>query len=276
MRAIMVAVDYTDLLSVTLPYNFHHFEEVWVITDGASHPSVVEVAKNCPGRCDQSITILATELFYASGAKFNKWAALEWGLDQMGRHGWLTILDADVLWPKNAIDGAFWRIAHKGFLYTPYRRMWDNWPHNPLPIRYTDSMLGVSGAEFRMPSEEHWGEFPLHRQQREFAGYTQIFHADDPHLGPAPWHQTDWRHAGGADSFFQAKWPESCKVRPPFEVLHLGPAGQNWYGRATPRLDGSMPSEAQERLQAVAKIWTGRRGKAGDERFRDERLPPTA
>ena len=32
MRAILVAVDYADLLAITLPYNRQHFYEVMVVT----------------------------------------------------------------------------------------------------------------------------------------------------------------------------------------------------------------------------------------------------
>ena len=45
----------------------------------------------------------------------------------------------------------------------------------------------------------------------------------------------------------------------PWEVLHLGPAGQNWYGRSTKRLDGTTPEGAEGRIKQVTEIWTERR-----------------
>lgn len=259
MRAIMVAVNYTDLLSITLPYNRHHFEEVYVITDLST--TDCEIGRVCD---DSNAKMLTTDLFYDRGATFNKWAALEWGLDQMGRHGWLCIMDADVLWPKDLSISEFedvqtgpshWTVLkigelklRCGRLCTPRRRMWDGWPRLPFEIR------GPIGAyPTWTPPESEWARFPLHRQDKEFAGYSQIFHADDPVLGPPPWHQTDWKHAGGADSFFQAKWPEAKKVRPPFEVLHLGQSGKNWFGRgADPRLtDQVWKRRAERRRQGL-------------------------
>lgn len=227
MNAILVSVDYSDLLSVTLPRNRKHFDRMCVVTSPADLASQ-RIAREC-GCC-----VWATDAFWRNGADFNKWLALEEGLDFLGRSGWLAILDADVLWPSYKMNFANeWceltdnkpihavtkenipiykvRQLEIGNLYTPLRRM-APWP---IPV----------------PPESDWGKFPLHPQQREFAGYTQIFHANDPALGPAPWHQTDWRHAGGADSFFQAKWGDAHKVRPPFEVLHLGQSGVNWCGR---------------------------------------------
>lgn len=272
MRAIMVCVDFADILAVTLPYNRHHFEEVWIVTDFKDEKTM-EVIKGT------DTYYFRTDAFYRNGAKFNKWAALEEGLDAMGRRGWLCVMDADVLWPKKVGfvsetemslqfhglppgygDDPGWRACNlwEGNLYTPRRRMDVEWHR-----------------EAGLPPEDRWAlDYPLHPQQQEFAGYSQVFHADDPHLGPAPWHQTDWTHCGGADSFFQAKWPEANKVRPPFEVLHLGEAGVNWFGRATPRADGTIPEEAAERRRACMEIWgeRRRRASAGQDRFGAEKV----
>lgn len=241
MRAILVCVDYADLLALTLPWNRHHFKEVMVVTSLADEPSILVAQQH-------GAKVYATDSFYSDGATFNKWRALEEGLDSFGREGWLCIMDADVLWPKKLPED-FQPVA--GNLYTPRRRMFTDLT-KPLP------------AEF------DWPIFPLHRQEREFAGYSQIFHASDPVLGHAPWHETNWRHAGGADSFFQAKWPERNKVRPSWEVLHLGEAGQNWCGRATPYLDGSQHPEATKRLKQVRTFIAGRR--TGIHRFDGEKI----
>jgi hypothetical protein len=171
----------------------------------------------------------------------------------MGLTGWLSIMDADVLWPKEITHT--WRPDREypgfgyreGCLYTPRRRMLEK-PSQLLT-------LSKQGP----PPERMWGSFPLHPQQREFAGYTQIFHAGDPHLGPAPWHETNWRTAGGADSFFQAKWPPECKIRPPFEVLHLGESGVNWCGTG---------EENRAKLKQLLK----KRGTVPGDRFYHEKL----
>jgi len=283
MRAIIVSVDYSDLLSITLPYNRHHFTDVCIVT--APHDTETQRIA-----LENSTALHITKAFYANGAVFNKWAALEEGFDAFGRHGWTANMDADVLWPKDLLfsedaiglqigisDNPFLTNLAKGQLCTPRRRMWEDWPK--LPIDLVDSMdfhlKGKSPFEPEnlvaiLPAESDWPQFPLHPQQQEFAGYTQIFHAEDPHLGPAPWHETNWKHAGGADSFFQQKWPDECKIRPPFEVLHLGPAGQNWCGRATPLADGTVPTESSERKAKLRNFIRGR--VAGPNRFNGEKL----
>lgn len=242
MRAILVSVDYADLLSLTLPYNRHHFDDVMVVTSLAD-TETHEIADQNNAR------VFSTNAFYDNEAIFNKWKALEQGLDAFGRTGWLCIMDADVLWPK-ILPPNFCMEKYK--LYTPYRRMYPSIPQ-------------------RSPPEEQWSKYPLHRQKTEWAGYSQIFHAEDPCLGEPPWHEQDWTHAGGADSFFQRKWDKSNKVRPNWEVLHLGQPGQNWCGRVSTLADGSTPSEAFQRQEQLQGIFKTRR-KNGN--FKHEKLPP--
>lgn len=235
LNAILVCVDYSDLLSITLPYNRHHFDSVTVVTSFADEATAQVALSN-------DALVYQTNAFYTDGAVFNKFRALEEGLDFIGRFGWICIMDADILWPKDAdlsfTSHYFWQEHNN--LYTPLRRMCEEMP------------MGV-------PHEPYWKSYPLHPQQQEFAGYTQIFHAEDKHLPPAPWHQTNWKHAGGADSFFQALWPAHCKIRPPFECLHLGRAGVNWAGRVTPYLDGTQHPQAGEHLSSLRNFMKTRR-----------------
>lgn len=282
LRAIMVCVDYSDLLAVTLPYNRHHFEDVMVVTSHSDRATQDVAVQN-------DAKLFMTSAFYRDGAKFNKWRALEEGLDAFGRRGWLCLMDADVLWPKQLRvaqapdhymlqlwvgDRAKWvgnamMGLHPGSLCTPLRRM-APWPLARLHFNHTIACA---------PAEELWHVYPVHRNVGEWAGYSQIFHASDPALGPAPWHEVDWEHAGGADSLFQRKWSAARKVRPPFEVLHLGEPGRNWYGRATPMGDGSVPADADAKLAACDAIWARRRAirqAGGDEAatFAPEKLKP--
>lgn len=242
MRAILVSVDYTDLLSITLPYNRHHFEDVMVVTAPSNEVAVRPITDSCNAK------LFVTDLFYGGGAIFNKWKALEAALDAYGRHGWLCLMDADILWPH--VIGE-WR-RHSTHLYVPRRRI------------FADVTQPI-------PQECYWRSFPLPMPNEEFAGYSQIFNADDPLLAGNPWHQVDWVHAGGADSFFHQKWHPSRKLRPPFEVLHLGHPGQNWCGRATQFTNGELPEEAEKRRLTMLEFLHSRRGR-GEARYKKERI----
>jgi len=263
LRAVLVSVDYTDCLKLSLPWNRSHFDTVTVITSTADAPNVKPICEA------NNADVIVTDLFYArKGDVFAKWPAMEFGLDCIGRKGWLCVMDADVLWPKNlevfipgrpnicefVINGCAFL---PGMLYSPLRRMYHTVPQNFDQI----------------PPESEWSKYPIHKNIAEWAGYTQIFHASDPVLGPPPWHDITWKTAGGADSFFQAKWPRERKVRPPFEVLHMGPAGANWCGRATPYADGTVPPESGKRAAMVGNIWEKRQRlrKEGRDQFEGEK-----
>lgn len=250
LRAVIVCVDFSDILSITLPSNSKHFSEILVVTtpEDTSTQAIVSAIGNA--KC------FLTRSFFDRGAEFNKWVALEESLDVFGRHGWITLLDSDILWPR-VLPESF--IPQPGFLYSPLRRM------------FTDLVLVAKGT---IPEEAEWSKLPVHKNVGEWAGYSQTFWAMDHVLGPPPWHEVCYRHAGISDSIFQDKWPKHKKVRPDFHVLHLGIAGENWFGRCSNYLDGTMPPDAEAKRQAVRRIWAGRasrRGKGG-ERYEGEKL----
>lgn len=246
MRAILVCVDFGDLLAVSLPCNRHHFDEVMVVTTPTDKETISVANK-------YNAKLHLTESFYDDGAEFNKWKGLEEGLDKFGRHGLLAILDADIVWPKRRLNESNFR---KGHLYTPKRRLLYN-------LAWIDLVF----------DESQWYRVAV-ANELEWPGYTQIFHADDPHLPIAPWHELNWRHAGGADSGFQSLWPMQHKVRPDWTVLHLGITGLNWCGRSTPRLDGTLPEAAEQRRASLHRYYTLRRyARSVEELYAAERLP---
>lgn len=270
MNAILVCVGLDDILSLTLPYNRHHFDRIVVATtpqDGATH-RVAE--KSCA-------EVFVTEAFYEGRAYFRKWLALERGLDYMGREGAICILDCDIVLPKEVSYPATWEqkgttvggprngtisqwaasvVLRNDCLFCPRRRMMED-------------LVGL--AKQGLPCENLWQTLPLH-PGTEFAGYCQIFDAADRHLPKGYWYQTDWIHAGGADSFFAQLWPESHRVRPNWEVLHLGSCGRNWMGRVSNRLDGTPVPGSGHRNVLMQEMLRRRRENPPDDRYRGERL----
>jgi hypothetical protein len=253
MNALTVCVNYHDYLALTLPLNRRHFRRFLVVTSPEDNQTAHLAAQ---WNCDLHVT----DAFTRGGADFNKWLALEEGLDVLGRQGVLCLLDADTVLPPEL------RVEHhshgvtlnetavlRGMLLTPLRHM----------------MLDATKP---IPPYNEWDQYKLHGNQGEWAGYCQIFHADDPVLGDPPWHETNWRHAGGADSLFQRKWPRDRKIRPHWKVLHLGPAGTNWCGRRSPYLEGGTPEQAAERRQQMELYMRQRRRALGQDPFAAEKL----
>jgi len=223
MKAITVSVDYADYLALTLPVTSRHFKEVLVVTSPDDAATQRVASSGFP-----NVRTHLTDAFYRDGADFNKGLALEEGFDVLGREGWIAVIDADIMLPVNGM-----RCVPRtpGNLYSAHRRQ-----ASPERMEATD-----------------WSRFPMVRDPIN-TGYFHLFHASDPALQERPWYPTRWRHAGGCDTEFEAKWPGRAKTWLPFDVLHLGPVRANWYGRTTERLDGTRPVEAADRKNRLQKM----------------------
>lgn len=233
VRAVLVSVGYAKELSLCLPRNAPHFESVTVATTPEDADTLAVIASMPNARPH------VTRDFYAAGARFNKGLVLEQMLREI-TPGWFCVLDADVALPASFA----WPELTPGKLYTPLRRMCPDVPD-------------------AVPPDSEWYRYPHHRYQAEHAGYFQLAHTSDPVLRSRPWYPTDWKHAGGCDSFFQMKWRPADKVRPPFDVLHFGESAANWMGRSP------------DARAALAALWHRRRANraAGRDPFDGERLP---
>lgn len=249
MKAICVCVGFDDLLAITLPRFCRAFEEVAVVSSFGDFETANVVVRN--RQAFGNVRLFQTGAFYRGGATFNKGLVIEESFDAMGRDGWLAVVDADIVLPDHPIE---WSDIRPWNLYVPPRRVL------------------ADPRKFRNPDLD-WRRLPL-VGDKEHGGWLQVFHADDHHIRDArPWYGTDWQHAGGCDSIFMAKWPPEHRVWLPWEVLHLGPVGQNWWGRATPRLDGREVPGAESAKKKMAAMMARRRmAKKGKERFAGEKV----
>lgn len=245
LRAFITCVDYHDLLKMTLPHNWNHFKDIVVITSHADHQT--------QGVCRQfHVECFTTDVFYADGADFNKYAAVEQALTRYGRSGWLCVMDADVAFPTEIPEFPL----NANCLYTPERRMC-----------FTIDTIPVE-----------WESYHLDQNSAEWCGYAHIFNGSSEWLQQAPWYPTNWKHAGGADTEFQNRFPKHCKIRPPFECLHMGIPRQNWCGRTTPFANGETPPESAHRGRRMQQHLQGRRSIprfSGIDRYADEKITRT-
>lgn len=245
VTGITVCVEFADILELTLPHNREQFERFLVVT----HPedeATIEVAQQ------NNAEVLLTEIFYARGAKFNKWAALQQGLDFLNHTGWLVIMDSDIAIPKEVSRQL---IPDETCLYTPRR---------------LDCRIIAQG----IPEQKHWKRYKHVNSREEFAGYFQMFHTECDVLQERPWFRNDWDWAGTGDTLFQRRWPDKRQVRPAFEVMHLGTPYLNWAGRVQPFADGRVPAKARERNAHHQMLIRQRRLNQGlDDRYKGERLP---
>ena len=237
-RSLVVCVDYDDLLAVALSRNLPHLGETLVV----SHPEdsrTSRLVNSTPG-----VDLFVTDAFYRHGAKFNKGLAVEEALDYFGRRDWMLIWDADTLFPP---DMELSNLSST-CLYSPYRLIMEE------PSLYRDDWTWEQLCSVCKGTNDS-----------VFAGYFQLFHADDPHLAERPWYDATFTHAGGCDGYFQTKWSPAEKVRPNFQVIHLGPRDTNWCGRITSRLDGDEVNSKVEDSRRAMKSFLAYKGWYGEK-----------
>lgn len=220
-RCILVCVNYDDILAITLPRNIDKFSACCVVTS-PEDTATQELVAMFP-----EVTLFVTDAFTRYGAAFNKGLAMEEAFDYFGRHGWMLIIDADIVLPatlqlNNVVPGN---------VYGASRRMLQD------PAAYCDGM--------------DWNKLPV-GADKEIAGFFQLFFAADSVLRTArPWYEPTFSHAGGCDSYFQQLWAPEYRKRLDLHVLHIGPRDTNWFGRSSVRTDGTQPPEAGLRLRMM-------------------------
>lgn len=199
IRGITISVGqwYADTSAICLVRNLRHWAEALVVT--APGDPVVEVARAVPG-----VRVLESDSGTKYGAMFNKGLLMEEGLDALGRHGQIMIVDADILLPD----------------VLPLDRF------QPDALNGAKRRILADPAQWRPDLD--WRMCPLHPDGGPI-GFCQWFDADSPCVkGKRPFYDVTFAHAGGGDAFFMEHWPK--KVTLPFEVLHLGPPDHHWFG----------------------------------------------
>lgn len=224
IHGITTCVEYDDYLALTLEHNCKFMDACTVVTDYATYARVAKIAdpiRHC--------AVVATNAFTRNGAHFNKGLALEENFDWTLylAEDYILIWDCDILFPSFVAGG-----LEPNTLYGPScRRMYE-------PVYLP------------LPHVNKWRHLPKSRDL-EIAGYFQLFRADSQ---PRPWYETDWTHAGGADSMFARRFEHTQRLD--FEVLHLGPRDTNWFGRCSKRLDG-QPVPCDSTMMEKFLSWKG-------------------
>jgi hypothetical protein len=183
--------------------------EIWKRTlDGllvVTTPTDADTMRLCEA---WDVPTFVTTAFFDDGAAFNQGKAKSLAFDFLQPSDWCLWLDADIVPPPD------WRdIA------------------DPL-IR--------PGALFGAPRTREDGSLI---QDRELAGYFQLFHTSDPGAQQRPIVDTCWPHCGCHDSYFANRWARHDRIWLPFTVTHLGNPGENWFGRGNLEMMNQMRAE---------------------------------
>lgn len=250
IHAIVPAVEYDDILAITLPYTCRAFDTVSVVTSMAYY-GVRELCDRVAG--NERVWVMASPWFYTNDAPFNRGAAINDAIERRdpGFNDWVVVLDADVIVPAD------FRllIDDKSIIYGARRRMLTD------PTKF---------ALYADPAK--WPTLELMPDAEPY-GYFQLFNVREcRRLSPdGTMYPCGWKSAAGSDDEFMRRWPADKRRWLPNEVLHLGQPGINWCGRVSRFVDGTLPDKSIERSAQLAEMLKLRNR---DSNFSHERTGP--
>ncbi len=241
-EAVLTASRYHDFLRVTLPYTMAQVRRPVVVT--SDRPFDDPTRDVCR---EFGVKVVSTGLFYARGARFAKGKAINKGLDQCHRRGWVATMDADIILPPHASHALSRLDLDTAGLYgidrvlVPNAAAWREFAARPSPQYRWSSIV------------ETPGEFPLMaRYVHETEGYCPIGFFQLRH-GDAARNSRDLRYpeegseATHTDVQYALHWDRPRRhLIPEIVGYHLdscaAPIGANWCGRVTPEFDMDAPA----------------------------------
>lgn len=234
IEGITVCVNFDDLFALSIERWANALDHIIVVTDTTDERIGDLVAPY------QNITLYRTDIFYKNGAMFNKGAAVEESLDMAYLRDWVLFFDGDIVPPEDLRQRIEQENPQCGTLY--------NAP------RYQCNNLDLLNHAIR-----NWDMMKLFRiDDREFPGYFQLFHSKDANVQQRPLLETNWKSAASYDSVFQWKWDGEHKHRFNFPLIHCGPHGTNWCGRAIERWDGIPVDDLEKNRKAIKELFHAR------------------
>jgi len=226
IEAVVVCVNYSDFLAVTLPKNIELVDRLVVVShydDKATHRL-----------CDKfSVDCIKTDVMYDDGDKFNKGRAINLGLSNLRHDDWILHLDADIMLPHRFRHAIKMGKLDKSYLYGADRLdtiSYENWEKNKwrtIPQHQWRFMV-TPQSEFPVGARLlhlEYGYCPI--------GYFQMFHSSVRRNYPIV-----CGSAEHSDVLFAVQWSRDHRIlAPEFFVYHLEsertPMGVNWDGRKT-------------------------------------------
>lgn len=221
IEAVLVCVNYGDVLQHTLPINVNYFDAISVVT----HPDDTETISICE-RFDNVRCVQTTRMHENNKDRFNKGKALNEGIKALSKTDWLVITDADMVFPKQTREVLEKRLTDVEGVYGTTRYMchtYDSW------LKYQKS------------SGDPLVEWPHQcRRINIGVGFFQAANFNGKIMQDkcGEWYSEGWGHCGRSDRIFWRSWPDDQrhKIKDTFGI-HLGDDSfqANWYGRTTDR-----------------------------------------
>lgn len=216
LEGIIVCKDYSDFLSITLPINKIHFDNVLIVTSLED----IETQELCK---KEGVEFVIYQDFNKNGAKFNFGGARSYGLQNLKYNDWVIILDGDIIMPNNFRELFNIEIEDINKFYGSYRRFipsLEDYKNLKNGLKTKDEFLAIEGSGCGF-----WQCFNLNSDIAQHYGISNLYR--------------DSYSAEQVDIDFLKLWcpqidPEnhSRLVKTNIELLHLGSSdGRHHDGR---------------------------------------------
>lgn len=214
IELIITSVGYDDYLSETLKFNTKIFDKIYVCTSEKDDKTQIECKKY-----EEKVNVIKTESFFENNNPFNKGKAINEGIKNLEYKDWITIGDADCIYPENLRREIEYQEQQKQTdgLYTFYR----------ISLNSKKELLDFL--------KNNTKKFTIERGYTIGVGYCQIFNYLSPYIKNKLFYPEECEDASWSDILFSRLWPRSKRKILNGLVIHLGELNTNWRGRITKR-----------------------------------------
>lgn len=219
LEVVIVCVDYSDFLDITLSKNIKHFDKVAIVT--------IERDKDTIEVCNKyGIDPVFTNRIYENGDKFNKGKAINDGLKTLTRKDWVLITDADMVMAKDL--------------------------SSIIKRRQLDKQCIYGTSRYICPDFESWEKYQSNEDEKHKwkhqnkrinigVGFFQLVNGQCEQLADRhDWYSEDYGHCGRSDRMFWRSWPDEKRGKiKELAAIHLGDdeLATNWNGRVTKKFN---------------------------------------
>jgi hypothetical protein len=228
LEAVVICESYADFLAETLPMNRILFDKLVVVTSPEDHKTQ-RICEYWHVKCIQTDSIRSRWKEFCKGSAINE------GLADLDKDGWLVHMDADIALPpltrklieRADLDPAMVYGCDR-FMVRSYKD-WRRFKHLPALQQECEAWIHPHAFQLgtRVMSDKMGGYIPI--------GFFQLWNPSASGISQYPQEHTS---AGRGDMLFAEQWPRSKRGFIP-EVIgyHLesekSEMGSNWRGRTT-------------------------------------------
>jgi len=223
MEAVIVCVNYGDILSWTLPWNREQFDNIAIVTS-STDTHTQEIARQYDAK------LIISDRYRDNRVGFNKGKMLNDGIAALDMDDWILITDADILFLPNMRKRVMQRMLHTDCLYYATRMDAPEKDAEKWLASFMKHPQLINTLPFTQPGRNRmpWGYFQLiNAKAANLAGMKRRIYSEE------------FGTACDVDYAFQDQWHPTMKILLPELTIHIphGSEGTNWseIGRASCR-----------------------------------------